>query len=1135
MSELPHLPPPSRRQLPAGEPRDDVEDGLRLLALHGSLLECLTQRSPADFRPLAMEVQEAGRRLRELLDAPEMLPPSLVAGLAPLLTPRLVRLRHHLRRRLARTREDVPLRRVREMDPACLRVNARRPGLTLLEKAGPRQVLRAVVRVERFDTSENRVLRAACLRLQRSAQAALQGLSRERERTVPMALRLRALHRVASALVESEELKEVGLPRAGERPSNALLGDSDYRAVWRALQMLREEDERFAEEWRAMERVLDELILVVAWSRFDGHEGLEPVPGWVRTRHRRTGSGRIDTDGPRRWVRFGREQMEEWEVWPHPGALELVHRRWTGAGREARTTRLEGLLVHTGGDSSGRRLRAMLASESRLEELPADGRVLSSLGELLEIPDPVEPVPAAAPRRQARGLVALSALNATLCVTDDSGSFEAGPSAVADMSVEGESLLRLMGRAATLVSGGVAGPLALHGSHAESYSSLLQAWRSREVEDLAVVVPDRTHEEVLQRLRTHVGACWAVWQPVAVALYLGEREPHLVTPAPGQTLRVLIIALSEAANDVALLTCKGEPGGERIWRREPPGMGLPSGEASRMEPVEAGIREALHAAWLRHPDETEAWVRMGDDWRRAPVPQAGEHLAEAIRKAAVSLAGADVDLVAVTGAEPRLLERLRECLAPRQLILLPSEASVRGARIFLERYRDRRPTWEDRLPSLDVEVREHGGGMRRYVDVVPKETYARPGQSLSFVSSQQLVLEAGREVVHLRLLRDGRSAPFRLELSGPPLPLSQPTRVGISIRFRYGVEDIDGRLEPVESASFERIPFRLQGQVPEAEEQESSGRPPEYRPPPAPEPEALERISKFLQELMAWWRGVPQAQRMKAKSTPGLLDGELIQRLETLDEALHAIRGTGPESLPADARRRLEEEVASQLDWFLGLRKTQDKRDLAPPALTEKVRNLLVRARARTGVRGAPGFGQFLLKEMAKVKAGSRGPWWWALGRIVDGQPDELWDVLVETEPANDEERRSMGDAILWALQAQPNTALALAERRVFVTLGALRRALEGIKERSARRRDHFAFLLQSLCHLCRSRGSGLLPPNAEQVVDTVTFLRQLREQLPDEVLRQAVRSSEQDEPLSMAVDALEGRSVTLPLAGRGT
>ena len=63
----------------------------------------------------------------------------------------------HPRRILQRYRDNMPIRRIQELDPACIRDYARRPGITAAEKAGSRQCLLAVRRREHRDTLENRV------------------------------------------------------------------------------------------------------------------------------------------------------------------------------------------------------------------------------------------------------------------------------------------------------------------------------------------------------------------------------------------------------------------------------------------------------------------------------------------------------------------------------------------------------------------------------------------------------------------------------------------------------------------------------------------------------------------------------------------------------------------------------------------------------------------------------------------------------------------------------------------------------------------------------------------------------------------------------------------------------------------
>lgn len=63
----------------------------------------------------------------------------------------------HPRRILLRYRENTRLDRIQELDSACIRDYARRPGRTIAEKAGPRQVLLAVQRKDSMETLENRV------------------------------------------------------------------------------------------------------------------------------------------------------------------------------------------------------------------------------------------------------------------------------------------------------------------------------------------------------------------------------------------------------------------------------------------------------------------------------------------------------------------------------------------------------------------------------------------------------------------------------------------------------------------------------------------------------------------------------------------------------------------------------------------------------------------------------------------------------------------------------------------------------------------------------------------------------------------------------------------------------------------
>lgn len=65
----------------------------------------------------------------------------------------------NLRKVLMRVREKVNIGRVQQIDAQCLRWLTRQPGRNAIEKAGSKQEILGVVRVENFNTLENRVLK----------------------------------------------------------------------------------------------------------------------------------------------------------------------------------------------------------------------------------------------------------------------------------------------------------------------------------------------------------------------------------------------------------------------------------------------------------------------------------------------------------------------------------------------------------------------------------------------------------------------------------------------------------------------------------------------------------------------------------------------------------------------------------------------------------------------------------------------------------------------------------------------------------------------------------------------------------------------------------------------------------------
>ncbi len=161
---------------------------------------------------------------------------------------------HHPRRILQRYRYDTPIGRIQELDPACIRDYARRPGITAIQKAGSRQCLLAVLRREQRDTLENRVacwvmdrlsLRAGAYCSENSAY-----LNDEKVNGV------RRFGRNSAEWRASEWLQDVArLPHVITQPNYPLQFESRYQVVWRTYQRLLKEKREIDDAW-AWQRVL---------------------------------------------------------------------------------------------------------------------------------------------------------------------------------------------------------------------------------------------------------------------------------------------------------------------------------------------------------------------------------------------------------------------------------------------------------------------------------------------------------------------------------------------------------------------------------------------------------------------------------------------------------------------------------------------------------------------------------------------------------------------------------------------------------------------------------------------------------------------------------------------------------------
>jgi hypothetical protein len=150
------------------------------------------------------------------------------------------------KRILRRIHDQERVQKVREIDTKCLVDLAKRPGVVLAEKAGPKQRILAIKRTESIDTLENRVTRHCCDLLSRASRRYLNEhshISSEESKRVDS---VRKLQRVAWKIPRKDSFEGVrSLIQPCRQPNYTLLQNADYSRIWKSyIQLVRNEDLR---------------------------------------------------------------------------------------------------------------------------------------------------------------------------------------------------------------------------------------------------------------------------------------------------------------------------------------------------------------------------------------------------------------------------------------------------------------------------------------------------------------------------------------------------------------------------------------------------------------------------------------------------------------------------------------------------------------------------------------------------------------------------------------------------------------------------------------------------------------------------------------------------------------------------
>lgn len=189
-------------------------------------------------------------------DQPRM---ALVVKLARELPAILNRVCRHPRRVLRRERQMQSLGRVREVDPGCLLWLARQPGRSVAERAGPRQQVLAIARVEDVDTLENRVVRDL---LSRADSACARYLREHRGVAHDRVTLVKKFRRQLRSLMKSSPINDAALLVGMPQPNYVLQMDASYSKLWAAWQQLVRQQQLEDNVWRWRQRLFAEHVQI---------------------------------------------------------------------------------------------------------------------------------------------------------------------------------------------------------------------------------------------------------------------------------------------------------------------------------------------------------------------------------------------------------------------------------------------------------------------------------------------------------------------------------------------------------------------------------------------------------------------------------------------------------------------------------------------------------------------------------------------------------------------------------------------------------------------------------------------------------------------------------------------------------
>ncbi|GBE53935.1 hypothetical protein BMS3Bbin15_00081 [archaeon BMS3Bbin15] len=191
---------------------------------------------------------------------------SLIVRIAQQMRREIADIARQPRRILLRTRKMHRMDRIQEVDSACLRWLVRQPGRSIVQKAGVKQELLAVVREDTFDTLENRVLKDFLVRCQ---YAAMEYMDEQKDFSNSDRYKLvDGFKEICRRVLRDSPIADVQQISTMPKPNYVLQNDFRYKKIWGWYQKLLKQEQELDDAWTWQSRLWSDIARMLVSVAF---------------------------------------------------------------------------------------------------------------------------------------------------------------------------------------------------------------------------------------------------------------------------------------------------------------------------------------------------------------------------------------------------------------------------------------------------------------------------------------------------------------------------------------------------------------------------------------------------------------------------------------------------------------------------------------------------------------------------------------------------------------------------------------------------------------------------------------------------------------------------------------------------